>query len=166
MNPLYLQSFGESEEAKKHFLTAYEYQTKGNLKLASKHYRKSIAVKPTAEAWTFLGWSYSLAGKLDRAIEFCKTAIETDPTLGNPYNDIGVYLLQQKRYQDALPWFEKAKSAPRYEVPVYPYFNAASCLEILGHIELARLEYEKAIQIQPNYPPANLALKRIYIRYN
>ncbi|EMO88962.1 hypothetical protein LEP1GSC024_4208 [Leptospira noguchii str. 2001034031] len=56
--------------------------------------------------------------------------------------------------------------APRYEVPVYPYFNAGSCLEILGHIELARLEYEKAIQIQPNYPPANLALKRIYIRYN
>ena len=34
-------------------------------------------------------------GKVDQAIDECKKAIRIDPTYGNPYNDIGAYLIER-----------------------------------------------------------------------
>ena len=56
-------------------------------------YQASIKVFPTAEAYTFLGWAYSFQGEYDRAVTECPAAIAVDSTSGNPYNDIGSYLL-------------------------------------------------------------------------
>jgi Tfp pilus assembly protein PilF len=50
-------------------------------------------------------------------------AIEIDPEFGNPYNDIGVYLMQRDRLDDAVPWLERAKLAKRYEPRQFPYMN-------------------------------------------
>ena len=61
-------------------------------------------VHPTAEAHTFLGWSLSFQGRLEEATAECLRAIEIDPDFGNPYNDIGVYLMQQGKLDDAIPW--------------------------------------------------------------
>ena len=49
---------------------------------------------PTAEAYTFLGWTYHFQGRIEDAIAECKRAIEVDPEFGNPYNDIGAYLIE------------------------------------------------------------------------
>jgi tetratricopeptide (TPR) repeat protein len=57
-------------------------------------YQASLAEAPTAEAYTFLGWAYSFERRFDEAIAHCKRAIATDPSLGNPYNDIGCYLIE------------------------------------------------------------------------
>src|SRR5438034_7916223 len=73
---------------------AYRHQMQGELDRAIELYRRSIEVCPTAEAHTFLGWTYSFQGRLDEATEECKRAIEVDPDFGNPYNDIGAYLIQ------------------------------------------------------------------------
>ena len=53
-------------------------------------YRESLAVFPTAEAHTFLGWALSWQGDVDGAIRECERAIVVDPDFGNPYNDIAV----------------------------------------------------------------------------
>src|SRR6185503_15605638 len=82
---------------------------------AIRFYKESIAIYPTADAHTYLGWAYSFLGRLNEAIAECEIAIELDPEFGNPYNDIGVYLMQQQRLDDAIPWLERAKSATRYE---------------------------------------------------
>ncbi|EQA46994.1 tetratricopeptide repeat protein [Leptospira broomii serovar Hurstbridge str. 5399] len=166
IHPMYLRAFGENEDAKHYFLEGYKFQTEGDLKRASFYYRKSLSLRPTAEAWTFLGWVYSLAGKTEKAIEYCHRAIDTDAKLGNPYNDIGVYMMQQKKYLEAIPWFEKAKHAPRYEVRVYPFFNAGCCWETLGYLDRARIEFESALQIDFGYEPAKLGLKKLMARYN
>src|SRR5688572_3201100 len=81
---------------------AYECQMSGQLEEAIELYQKSIDVYPTAEAHTFLGWTYSFQGRLDDAIAECKKAIEVDPDFGNPYNDIGVYLIELEQYDDAI----------------------------------------------------------------
>jgi tetratricopeptide (TPR) repeat protein len=65
---------------------------------------------PTAEAHTFLGWAYSHAGYVERAIAECKRAIEVDPDFGNPYNDIGVYLIEKGALDDAVPWLERRQA--------------------------------------------------------
>jgi tetratricopeptide (TPR) repeat protein len=68
---------------------AYRAQMEGDLDHAVELYRKSLTAHPTAEAHTFLGWTYHFQGKIQEAIEECKRAIEVDPDFGNPYNDIG-----------------------------------------------------------------------------
>ena len=47
----------------------YRLQMTGDLEGAIDTYRRSLAVLPTAEAHTFLGWVMSFQGRLDEAIE-------------------------------------------------------------------------------------------------
>jgi tetratricopeptide (TPR) repeat protein len=82
-------SVEDKKEAWGYFQQAYEHQMKGELEEAVNLYKQSIGSHPTAEAYTFLGWTYSFMGRLDDAIEECHHAIQVDPEFGNPYNDIG-----------------------------------------------------------------------------
>ena len=77
--------------------------SEGQVEEAVKLFEQSIAVKPTAEGHTFRGWALSHEGHLDEAIEDCKQAIQLDPEFGNPYNDIGVYLMQKRQFDEAIP---------------------------------------------------------------
>src|SRR3977135_4408211 len=95
---------GREQRAIRLFRQAYELQKKGELDDAVRLYKESIESYPTAEAYTFLGWTYSFMGRLDDAIAECHKAIEVDPTFGNPYNDIGAYLLQKGEPDAALTW--------------------------------------------------------------
>jgi tetratricopeptide (TPR) repeat protein len=71
----------------------YRAHMDGDLERAVELYTKSIELSPTAEAYTFRGWAYSHMGRTDDAIAECHKAIEVDPDFGNPYNDIGAYLI-------------------------------------------------------------------------
>src|SRR6187431_807512 len=88
------------------FRKGYGLQSSGDLKGAVVAYQRSIALYPTAEGHTFLGWAYSFEGRIDDAIDECKKAIAVDPDFGNPYNDIGVYLVQLGREAQAIPWLK------------------------------------------------------------
>ena len=112
-------------------------------------YKESIALYPTADAHTYLGWAYSFKGRLNEAIAQCEIAIELDPEFGNPYNDIGVYLMQQQKLDDAIPWLERAKSAKRYEPRHFPYINLGRVYLTKGMIQKALEEFGGALQINP-----------------
>ena len=61
----------DKEEAWNLFQQAYESQMKGHLEEAINLYKRSIQCHPTAEAYTFLGWTYSFMGRLDDAMDEC-----------------------------------------------------------------------------------------------
>jgi len=113
-------------------------------------YRNSIEVCPTAEGHTYLGWALSYQGKFDDAIEHCHQAIAIDPEFGNPYNDIGVYLMQRNRPQEAIPWLEKAKLATRYEPRHYPCINLGHIYSERGELFKAIAEFEQAAKLAPD----------------
>src|SRR4030088_527826 len=100
---------------------AYQAQMEGDYDRAVELYQSSIELHPTAEAHTFLGWTYHMQGKVDEAIDECRKAIAVDPAFGNPYNDIGAYLIGRGDHDQAIPWLEKAISSPRYEAYHYPW---------------------------------------------
>jgi Tfp pilus assembly protein PilF len=138
---------------------AYIRQMSGYLDEAVELYQKSITVYPTAEAHTFLGWTYSFQGKLDDAIEECKKAIEVDPDFGNPYNDIGAYLIEKDQFSEAIPWLQKATQAKRYESYHFPHYNLGRVYMAQGLMKRAMEEFEKALKIEPNYSLARDALE-------
>ena len=154
------------DEAREHrairlFKEAYDFQMKGELDAAVKLYKESIENYPTAEAYTFLGWTYSFMGRLDDAIAECHKAIEVDPTFGNPYNDIGAYLLQKGDPDGAIPWLERALHAPRYASYHYAHMNLGRAYEAKRDWLRAKSEYEKALLMERDYRPAAQAFARI-----
>ena len=117
-------------------------------------FTRSLEALPTAEAYTFRGWAYSFAGKLEEAILECRKAIATDPRFGNPYNDIGCYLMEQGRWDEAIPWFESAKKASRYEPRHFPYLNLGRLHASQGRVAEAIAELEGALTENPGDPVA------------
>ncbi len=138
----------------------------GDLQEAVHLFTRSLELRPSAEAYTFRGWAYSFEGKLDLAIEECHKAIATDPTFGNPYNDIGCYLMEQGALDEAIEWFQKAKRAPRYEPRHFPYLNLGRLHAARGEIAEAILEFEGALEHNPNDHVAIRFLEALRLRIN
>jgi Tfp pilus assembly protein PilF len=138
----------------------------GDLEEAVALFTRSLEVRPTAEAYTFRGWAYSFAGRLDDAIEECRKAIATDPAFGNPYNDIGCYLMEQGKLDEAVPWFEQAKRALRYEPRHFPYLNLGRLRAARGEFAEAILEFQGALEQAPEDPVAMQFLETLKYKVN
>ena len=149
-----------------YFQQAYQAQMKGSLEEAVVLYTKSIELFPTAEAYTFRGWTYSFMGKYEEAIAECHRAIEIDPDFGNPYNDIGAYLIELGRFDEAIPWLEKAIQAKRYDSACFPYLNLGRIWEKKGDYFRAMEAYEDALTANPDYTLARVSLRKLQAMMN
>lgn len=140
---------------------AYQYQVGGEYDMAVELYKRSLNLHPTAEAYTFLGWTYRFQGKLDEAIAECKKAIQIDPEFGNPYNDIGAYLIEKGEYDGALPWLERALHSRRYESYHYPHYNLGRAYTAKEMYVKARYHFEQALKLVPDYALAQEGLEKV-----
>jgi len=156
----------EHEQAIDLWKDGYRLQMSGDLDGAIEAYRRSLTVMPTAEAHTFLGWAMSFQGRLDEAIEECHRAIAVDPGFGNPYNDIGVYLMQQEKLEEAIPWLERAKRAPRYEPRHFPHMNLGRIYIKQRRWSDALRELQEAVRAAPQDTGARRALHELRGRLN
>ena len=148
-------------EAMELFQRAYEHQMRGELDEAVALYTQSIEIYPTAEGYTFRGWTYSFQGRTEDAIAECLKAIEVDPTFGNPYNDIGAYLVELDRLDEAIPWLEKALVAPRYESYCFPHVNLGRVYEKKKLFGKAQHHYKEALDENPKHLGALRAIGRL-----
>ena len=135
----------------------------GDFDRAVELYRTSLALHPTAEAHTFLGWTLHFQGKIQEAIDDeCKLAIrKLDPEFGNPYNDIGAYLIGLERYDEAIPWLEQAIRAKRYDPRHFPYFNLGRAYLAKGQFNRARDLFQQSLDIESRYTLARQAIEKI-----
>lgn len=148
------------------FNEAFKAQQSADYDEAINLYKKSIETFPTAEAYTFLGWTYSFQGEYDRAITECLAAIAVDAGFGNPYNDIGSYLIAKGNFYDCVRWFELAITAVRYEARAYPHYNLAFVYEKRGKLLQAARHYGLALAEQSNYLQAYKALRKLQGKLN
>ena len=159
-----------SDDSRSRALTLWEEGTQallaGDVQEAIDLFTASLKVEPTAESYTFRGWAFSFLGRFDDAIAECRKAIATDPAYGNPYNDIGSYLVHEGKPDEAVPWFEKAKRAERYEPRHFPYLNLGRLYAARGLVTEAAQEFEEALRLAPGDPVATAFLERLRYRVN
>src|SRR6267378_3214623 len=120
---------------------AYQAQMEGDYDRAVELYQSSLDLHPT-----------------DEAIAECRRAIELDPEFGNPYNDIGAYLIELGRFDEAIPWLERAVEAQRYEPRHFPHYNLGRAYlgkEMYGQ---AMRCFQEALKVEPRYSLARQAL--------
>jgi Tfp pilus assembly protein PilF len=154
------------EKALELFQQAYERQMSGELDEAVTLYLASVSLYPTAEAHTFLGWTYSFQGRFDDAIGECRKAIEVDPDFGNPYNDIGAYLIELDRPDEAIEWLERATKAPRYDSHHFPWFNLGRVYEAKEQLNRAIECYAQSLEHASEYAPARKAMLAARVKIN
>src|ERR671928_89796 len=148
------------------FRRAYEAQAEKDYAEAVELYRRSIETYPTAEAHTFLGWVYSFEGRFDEAIDECLKAIRVDSSFGNPYNDIGSYLIAQGDLWTCVRWLRRALRAPRYESYAFPHFNLGRVYEQRHRPLDAARHYGLALEEHPDFAQAAKALRRVQAMLN
>src|SRR5436853_6491290 len=137
---------------------AYQAQMEGDYDRAIELYRFSLEIHPPGEAHTFLGWTYHVQGRVDDALAEGKGAITIDPDFGNPYNDIGAYLIEQNRFDEAIPWLERATEARRYEPRHFPRYNLGRAYLGKEMYSNAMRCFQEALEIEPRYSLARQAL--------
>jgi tetratricopeptide (TPR) repeat protein len=148
------------------FESAYRAQIEKDYDAAIELYRRSIETYPTAEAHTFLGWVYSFQERYQDAIDECLAAIRVDASFGNPYNDIGSYLIAQGDLWTCVRWFRRALLAPRYESYAFPHFNLGRVYEQRHRPLDAARHYGLALEEEPGFTQAAKALRRVQARLN
>jgi tetratricopeptide (TPR) repeat protein len=147
------------QRAEQLYNTGYLLSLLGQYEEAMRLFDKSIEIEPTAEAYTYKGWTYSHMGDLDRAIEEAEKAIRIDPDFGNPYNDIGVYLIELGKDEAAVGYLEKAVKAKRYCCHQFPHFNMGRIYLKKKQYDKAREEFRKSLAVDPDYEPARQGLE-------
>jgi tetratricopeptide (TPR) repeat protein len=148
------------------FNRAYQAQLAKDYDEAIELYLRSIEMFPTAEAHTFLGWVYSFQERYDEAIDECLQAIRVDAGFGNPYNDIGSYLIAKGDLYNCIRWFERALQAPRYESYAFPHFNLGRVYEQRGRCLQAARHYGLALKEQAGFTSALAGLRRMQAKLN
>jgi tetratricopeptide (TPR) repeat protein len=161
-----MEERSDLRRATKLWRDAYRCQIEGEVDRAIELYRRSIEMYPTAEAHTFLGWAMSFQGHLAEATQECLRAIEIDAEFGNPYNDIGVYLMQQDKLDESISWLEKAKQAKRYEPRHFPFLNLGRIYIRQGRWWQALREFEEAVRLAPRDVRAARMLHKLRARLN
>lgn len=148
------ESKERSQRAEQLYNTGYLMTLLGRYEEAIRLFERSLEIQPTAEAYTYKGWTYSHMGDYKRAIEEAEKAIRLDPDFGNPYNDIGVYLIELGKEEEAIPYLEKAMRAKRYCCYQFPHFNMGRIYLKKKKYEKAREQFKKSLEIDPDYAPA------------
>ena len=154
------------KQAWESFQAAYDAQMHGESKRAVALYEESLRIFPSAETYTFFGWSYSYEGDFNTAIALCHKAIAVDQDFGNPYNDIGAYLIELGRFDDAIPWLEQVTIAARYDSYCFAWMNLGRIWERKGFWFRAIECYKQSLDCDPGYSLPARALARIRGRLN
>ena len=152
--------------AENYFSRACYFHNRGSILKAIESFKLSIEFNPTSKAYYWLSSVYGLQGRYEAAIDCCVLATLLDPDEGNPYNDIGSYLIELCRFDEAIEWLDMALNAPINEYRHYPLYNLARIAEINGDWDEAISSYKEALKLKPSYKAAEVSLTRICSNLN
>jgi len=71
-----------------------------------------------------------------------------------------------RRYDEAIPWLERATEAKRYDPRHFPYFNLGRIYLAKEMYSRARENFENALRLEPRYQLARDALENLRRKVN
>lgn len=145
--------------AQTHTQLAAAYMQQGHLKEAETALHKAIGFDdkyiPAHTMLAILDWRINRLQDADK--EF-RAAIALDSSNGDTNNNYGRFLCEQGKPQEGLRYFKKALADPFYKTPALANTNAGGCLLLGNDYAGAEPYLRKALEIDPNFSPALLAM--------
>lgn len=158
-------NFKEAIEKEPDYYAAYIQAAKiygsKNDDLAIQYYQSAIDLEPGSyEAHYLLGMYYQDHGRLDEAHNEYEILAGIDSTQAAPYYNRGyIEMVYRQNFDKAVNWFTKAiERDPAY---AEAWYNRGFSYELSGKLREAKTDYQKAIELKPNFPLAVKGLNRI-----
>lgn len=154
------QDKGKSLEL--HVQMALGYVEKGNRESARHHLSKAFEIdKSSATATNAMAMLYQLEGELALAEEQFKLALKRDKNLTVAHNNYGIFLYNQKRYQEAYAQFELAAADLGYLGRSQALTNVGRAALKIGNTVRAQAAFEHACILDKRNAEAFLELADI-----
>ena len=114
--------------------------------------------KDRAGTYDNRGVLLDLMGHTEKAAEDFNASIALDPTLGDPYVNLGAMLIKKGQHQEALDQINKGLELGM-AYPHIGYYDRAVAEQMLGHYKEAYFDYKKVLELEPNFAMASERLK-------
>ncbi|MGH8216442.1 MAG: type IV pilus biogenesis/stability protein PilW [Rhodanobacteraceae bacterium] len=151
--------------AQTHTQLAAAYMGQNNLKEAETALHKAIGFDnkyiPAHTMLAILDWRINRLQDADK--EF-RAAIALDPSNGDTNNNYGKFLCETGHRQDSMRYFKRALTDPFYKTPAVANANAGMCLLEGSDYAGAEPYLHKALEIDPGYGDALLAMTELDYR--
>lgn len=117
-----------------------------------------LAKKDRAGTYDNRGVLHDMLGHTEQAREDFNASIALDPTLGDPYVNLGAMLIKQGQHQEALVQINKGLDLGM-AYPHIGYYDRAVAEQMLGRFKEAYYDYKKVLELEPNFAMASERLK-------
>jgi tetratricopeptide (TPR) repeat protein len=97
-------------------------------------------------------------GRTQEARNDFNMAIQLDPSLGDPYVNLGAMLIKEGRHEEALTQINKGIDLGVAFAHI-GYYNRAVAEQMLGRYKEAYYDYKKVLEIEPDFKMASERLK-------
>jgi len=159
--PIEALNFRREDKYLKFFEQAQKLVAAKKMQEALPVIRDAKRFKETPMIITLEAWCQFALGKPQIAQSLCLRAIELDAEYGPAYNDLGSYLLEEDKLDDALKFFAKAKHASFFPQREYPYINCGRVYLKRQNYVLAYEEFLNASILSPDRPEILRTLEMI-----
>jgi type IV pilus assembly protein PilF len=136
-----------------------EYMRRGDLALAKEKLDKAVGQDPeSADVHAARAELFKRMGQKDDADSEFRRALSLaprDPAIENSY---AAFLCSHGRTDEGVKRFLEAAGNPLYKTPEVAYSNAGVCLRVAKRNDEAALNFNRALQINPNYSEAAFQL--------
>jgi len=137
----------------------YFFQQKKD-SIAEIYYKNALLADPSNEEINYnLGLLYQDLGHWDKAEEQYRLLLQISPNNKLALNNIGWLKLTKNEFEEAVLWFSRA--IQQDSLFVNAICNRGISYEYLGDTDLAKKDYLKALQINPNYEAAKNKLNQL-----
>ena len=140
------------------------YMRQGNYIEALKELLKSEQLNPGDHlTQNDLGLIYMSKYRYDLAETHFKKALDIKPDYAAARNNLGTVYLARKDWHAAIKTFKSLEGNLLYATPHYPLSNLGFAYYNLREYRTAAMYYQRALDIEPNFPTALRGLGRTYI---
>ncbi|MFQ5642205.1 MAG: type IV pilus biogenesis/stability protein PilW [Thiogranum sp.] len=134
---------------------AIEYMREGMYEAAMEKFEKALKQNPDLQvAHTSMAILYERLGEDDLASKHYRKAYHINRKDPLTLNNYGQFLCRKGRLEEADKMFMAAVKDPLYRYPETLYTNAGICAVKRPDLLLADTYFRKALQSNPQYPPA------------
>lgn len=99
-----------------------------------------------------------MLGRTEEAAADFNMAISLDPSLGDPYVNLGAMLIKKGQHEEALAQINKGIDLGMAFAHI-GYYDRAVAEQMLGRFKEAYYDYKKVLELEPNFQMASERLK-------
>lgn len=145
--------------AKVHTELAGMYYERSQFGIALGEIDKALQVyRDYAPAYSVRGLIHMALREDKEAEEDFRHSVQLDKDNAETHNNYGWFLCQRGRAKESIEQFMAAVKNPLYETPERAWLNAGICSQKAGNMKEAAEFLQRALQVQPDFGPARLAL--------